>query len=112
VIILSKSDGDNETAQSLFSILSEQFGLRGLQQVNFHSIAKVCQTDAHTTELIIKEIVATMGYLVSRGSSININMKFAMLSIRNGHMNFKVFNDKKENNSNGGGSRDQQDLSS
>jgi hypothetical protein len=60
VIVLSKSDGDNETAQSLFSILSEQFGLRGLQQVNFHSIAKVCQTDAHTTELIIKEIVATM----------------------------------------------------
>jgi hypothetical protein len=48
---------------------------------------------------------------VSRGSSININMKFAMLSIRNGHMNFKVFNDKKESNSNGG-SRDQQDLSS
>ena len=35
-----------------------------------------------------------------------------MLSIRNGHMNFKVFNDKKESNSNGGGSRDQQDLSS
>jgi hypothetical protein len=49
---------------------------------------------------------------VSRGSSININMKFAMLSIRNGHMNFKVFNDKKESNSGNGGSRDQQDLSS
>lgn len=31
-----------------------------------------------------------------------------MLSIRNGHMNFKLFNDKKDNNT----SRDQQDLSS
>ena len=40
--------------------------------------------------------------MVNRGSSINIIMKFAMFSIRNGYMNFKLFNDSRDN----AGSRD------
>jgi len=60
VVVLSKSEGDHETVQSLFGVLQEQFGLRGLHQISFQSIAKACQTDATTVELILREIVATM----------------------------------------------------
>ena len=77
------------TAQSLFHTVSEAFGLRSLQQVNYSSVAKACQTDSHTVELIIREIVATMAQLVSKGSSININFKVGLFSVRNGYMNFK-----------------------
>ena len=90
VVILSKEEGDTEaTAQSLFHTVSEAFGLRSLQQVNYSSVAKACQTDSHTVELIIKEIVASMAQLVSKGSSININFKVGLFSVRNGYMNFK-----------------------
>jgi hypothetical protein len=47
-------------SQSIFHALSEQFGLRGLKLLNFQGIAKVCQTDVNTVELILKEIVATI----------------------------------------------------
>ena len=90
VVILSKEEGDTETtAQSLFHTVSEAFGLRSLQQVNYSSVAKACQTDSQTVELIIREIVATMAQLVSKGSSININFKVGLFSVRNGYMNFK-----------------------
>ncbi len=33
-----------------------------------------------------------MAYLVSKGTSININFKVGLFSVRNGYMNFKQFN--------------------
>jgi len=52
-------------------------------------VAKACSTDSHTVELIIREIIATMANLVSKGSSININFKVGLFSVRGGYMNFK-----------------------
>jgi hypothetical protein len=90
VVVLAKEEGDTEaTSQSLFNSLSEAFGLRSLQQINFSAIAKSCSTDSHTVELIIREIIATMAYLVNKGTSININFKVGLFSVRNGYMNFK-----------------------
>ena len=50
--------------QSVFHVLSEQFGLKGLQPINYHGIAKSCQTNTETVELILKEIIATMVSIV------------------------------------------------
>ena len=63
--------------------------MRSLQQINYGAVAKSCSTDSHTVELIIKEIIATMANLVSKGTSININFKAGLFSVRNGYMNFK-----------------------
>lgn len=56
-----------------------------------HGIAKSCETNVETVESIIKEVVMTMGYLVSKGSSINMNMRFGLFTVRNGYVSFKQF---------------------
>lgn len=60
IIVLNLDEEYASQTQSLFHVLSEQYGLRGLKQLNYHGIAKVCRTDVNTVELIIKEIVATI----------------------------------------------------
>jgi hypothetical protein len=47
VVVVSKNsegeDGETgESAQSLFEVLTEQFGLRGLQHLSYNAIAKAC----------------------------------------------------------------------
>jgi len=74
-------------------VLSEQFSLKGLQPLNLHGIAKSCETNVETVEMILKEIVQTMGHLVSKGSSINVNMRFGLFTVRNGYISFKQFNE-------------------
>lgn len=60
VIVVNLDQEQAGESQSVFHILSEKYGLRGLKQVNFNGIAKVCHTDIKTVDLILKEIVATM----------------------------------------------------
>jgi CCDC81 eukaryotic HU domain 2 len=101
VIVLSRDntqDGESsqaESSSSVFNVLSDQFGLGSLQQLNLQGISKVCGTDLTTVELILKEIIATMAYLVAKGSSITMHMKFGVFSIRNGHMQFKQIHEEK-----------------
>ena len=90
VVVIAKENGDTDaTAQSLFNTVSEAFGLRSLQQINIPAVAKACSTNTQTVELILREIISTIAYLVSKGTSININFKAGLFSVRNGYMNFK-----------------------
>lgn len=58
IIVLSKTSDEQDLNQ--FNNLAEKMGLRGLQQLNMAGIAKVCETDTQTVDLILKEILATM----------------------------------------------------
>ena len=60
MIVVNLDQEQAGESQSVFHILSEKYGLRGLKQVNLNGIAKVCHTDIKTVDLILKEIVATM----------------------------------------------------
>lgn len=88
-------EGSSDFMQ-VFKDISDKYGLNKMQNLNYSGIAKVCQTNKETVELIIKEIVATIAFLVRKGSSISLNLKFGLFSIRNGILSFKQFHNDYE----------------
>lgn len=69
------------------------------QKLNFNSIANVCNTDATTVELILKEIVAQVSSLIRTGmSALRINLRVGRFEVKNGEINWKQFSEDWERN--------------
>ena len=61
--ILRIPEADSDRVKLLIDETVENFerdSTRGLQQINYQGLAKVCETDATTVELIVNEIFATI----------------------------------------------------
>jgi hypothetical protein len=62
-----------------------------VQRLNHANIAKVCESDAQTVELILKEFQAQIIKLVKKNSTIRISYRIGRLEIKNGDINWKQF---------------------
>jgi len=63
--------------------------MAGVQHFNLASIAKVCDTDIFSVELILREIVAQLRHHLQKGCSVRLLMKVGNLISRNGELHWK-----------------------
>lgn len=61
-----------------------------VQPLNYASIAKACETDPETIELIIKEIVCQLKQFVRNGASVRLAMKIGKLICKNRVIGWKT----------------------
>ena len=62
------------------------------------AIGKVCNTDASTVELVIKEILAQIVNFIKLGKSIRISFRVGRIEIKNAEINWKQFSDDFDRN--------------
>ena len=72
-------------------IQGEGQNISGMQHINLASIAKVCDTDILTIELVMKEIVAQIKYQLQKGSSLRLMFKIGKLISKGGELSWKSF---------------------
>lgn len=60
-----------------------------VQPINYASIAKVCDTDAETIEIIIKEIVSQLKQFIKNGASVRLMLKLGRLVCKNGVISWR-----------------------
>lgn len=72
--------------------------MQALQRINFASIAKVCNTDAATVELVLKEVLAQIANSVKNGAILRINFRVGRIEFKNGEVNWKQFSEEYERN--------------
>ena len=65
--------------------------VKGIQHLNFASIAKVCDTEILTIETIIKEIGAQIRDHLKMGKSLRLTFKVGKLISRGGEIKWKSF---------------------
>ena len=58
------------------------------------SIAKVCDTDIHSIEMIFKEIISQLIHQITKGKNFRLSLKIGRLASRNNEINWKSFNDE------------------
>ena len=66
--------------------------------MNFVTIAKVCNTDALTVELVIKEILAQIVNFIKQGFGVRISFRIGRIEFKNSEINWKQFSDDYERN--------------
>lgn len=60
------------------------------------SVAKVCDTDILSIELVLKEIVAQLKHQLSKGSNLRIMFKIGKLISRGGELSWKSFREDQD----------------
>lgn len=73
--------------------MGEHIQLKNLQRINLASIAKVCDTDVVTIEMILKEIVTQLKEFIKKGQNVRLMFKFGILIVKNGELNWKPISD-------------------
>ena len=53
------------------------------QPINLNSIARVCETDAYTIDLIVGEIVAQLKHQIKIGANLRLFLKIGHISAKN-----------------------------
>lgn len=66
-----------------------QISIGTLQHINFGSIAKVCETDLVSVDIILKEIVAQLKHQVRSGASVKLDFKVGTLTSNSGMIKWK-----------------------
>ena len=69
-----------------------------VQKLNFATIAKVCNTDAQTVELVIKEVLAQIVKFVKDGFGVRISFRIGRIEIKGAEINWKQFSDDYDRN--------------
>lgn len=64
-----------------------------IQPLNYASIAKVCETDADTIEIIIKEIVCQLRHMLKNGANVRLMLKIGRLMSKGGTISWRSFRD-------------------
>ena len=53
------------------------------EPINVNSIARDCETDAYTVELILAEIIAQLKYQIKTGTNLKLSLKVGRLTSKN-----------------------------
>ena len=64
--------------------------------MNLNSIAKVCDTDCNSIELILKEIVAQVRHQIKIGNNVRLMMKVGTFIVKGGDINWKSINNNED----------------
>ena len=64
-----------------------------IQPINLASIGKVCETDAETINIVMKEIVAQLRHQLRNGASIRLMFKIGKLIGKSGALHWRSFKD-------------------
>jgi hypothetical protein len=64
--------------------------------LNLNSIAKVCDTDCNSIELILKEIVAQVRHQIKIGNNVRLMMKVGTFIVKGGDINWKSINNNED----------------
>ena len=64
--------------------------------MNLNSIAKVCDTDCNSIELILKEIVAQLRHQIKIGNNVRLMMKVGTFIVKGGDINWKSINNNED----------------
>ena len=64
-----------------------------IQPLNYASIAKVCETDTETIEIIIKEIVCQLRHVLKNGANVRLMFKIGRLISKSGTISWRSFRD-------------------
>jgi len=83
---------------SSFDPISGDIKFPGLQHINFASVAKVCETDIVTVEMVMKEIVAQIQYQLKKGSNLRLMFKIGKLISKHGEITWKTFREEDKMN--------------
>lgn len=86
-----KIGNNNDLCISSESDQMAEYDFSRVQRLNHANIAKVCESDAQTVELILKEFHAQILKLVKKNSTIRISYRIGRLEIKNGEINWKQF---------------------
>lgn len=70
---------------------NKQYG--PIQPLNYASIAKVCDTDTETIEIIIKEIVCQLRHMLKNGANVRLMLKIGRLVSKGGTISWRSFRD-------------------
>lgn len=60
-----------------------------MQRYNYNSIAKVCNTDSNSVELVLKEIVAQISKFIKNGHTLRISFRVGRIEIKGNELNWK-----------------------
>jgi len=80
----------------------DKHNMHGVRPLNYASIAKVCDTDILTIQLLVKEIVAQMKHQLKAGAALRLQFKVGKLLSRAGQLEWRSFNSE-ESGAGGGG---------
>ena len=92
----SKADANDLLEVHDANSLAEENKWTGVkvQPINYASIAKVCETDSDTIEMIVREIVSQIKHMLKHGASIRLAFKIGRLICKSGIVSWRGYRDQ------------------
>ena len=88
------STREGENLIEVYDSMSGDFQpIRNLQRISLGSIAKVCESDVATIDLVFKEIIAQLKEMLQKGMNVRLMFKIGRFVVKNGEVSWLPINE-------------------